>query len=152
MTNGSLADVALQDPEVSGPRPDCLRVSAGHRARDLGDVRQVVHHPRCQQLPHRHRSKLRMLAGELHILLFEIPTPQRGDVLRAQLVKLLQQLPERTRRLQPCDSIEWIEAAILPLLENDARARNPVRALTVYQMRDNLARAPRIRPFVDPRP
>src|SRR3954470_22714545 len=92
-----LPDVALQHPEVRRPGTDRTRVGARHGARDLRDVGEVVHHPRCQQLSHRDVSELRVHAGEIEILWLEIPAAQRCDALAAQAIELLEQSAQRPR-------------------------------------------------------
>src|SRR2546422_7035461 len=46
--------------------PDGRGVLLRHHARDLGDVAQVVHHPRREQLGERHLAQLGMLRSEEH--------------------------------------------------------------------------------------
>src|SRR5438067_840022 len=93
-----------------------------------------------------------MLARELHILFFEIPAAQRSDVFRAQLVEFVEQIRQWTLRVQSGESIERVKATVFSLLQYDPGARNPVRPLTVYQMRHDFPRAPRVRSFIDTRP
>src|SRR5438093_1417180 len=147
-----LPNVSLKHPEVRGPGTDGFSVRARHRPRDLSYVRQVVYHPGGKQLTHRHRAQLRMLASQLEIVLLQIPAPQRCHVSRSEAIKFLQQVFQRSLGFQFGETIEWIESAIRPLLQDDPRARDPVGSLAVYQVPDDLSRTPGIRALIDSGP
>ncbi len=111
-------------------------------------MREIVNDPRGEQLPHRDRTELGMLARQLHVLLLEVPTAQRRDIARPQVVELLQQILERPLRFQFRETVEWIEPAVTLLLQNYARARNPISSVAMDEMCDDLPRIPRVRSFV----
>src|SRR3989449_11335290 len=91
--------------------PDGRGVLLRHHARDLGDVAQVVHHPRREQLGERHLAQLGMLAAERQLLPGQMPAPQRRDTLSACLSKSIQPSFERPAREAPGlrESVEWLE-------------------------------------------
>src|SRR6266700_641689 len=145
---GSLPYVALQNAEVRCPGTHGQGIRACHGPRDLSDVREIVHHPRGEQLPHRDHTELRMLARQPHVLLLEVPAAQSRDIARPQVVELLQQILERPFRFQFRETIERIEPAVTLLLQNYACARNPISSLAMDEMCDDLPRIPRVRSFV----
>ena len=93
-----------------------------------------------------------MFAGQLQVRVLEIPAAQGREILGAQSREFRQQVTERARRPYISETIERVKSAILFLLENDSRPGNPVCLFTIYEMRDNLARAPGVRSFVGARP
>ena len=46
------------------PRTDLVSILLGHDPGDLGEMSEVVHHPRRKELPSRHRTEGRMLRFE----------------------------------------------------------------------------------------
>src|SRR5205085_6175771 len=89
-----------------------------------------------------------MLTRQFQILLLEIPAAQSCDALGAQLVELAEQCAHGLSGVEAGNAVEWIEAARRPVLENDPRSRDPVGALAVDQVKQDLPRTPRVATFV----
>ena len=86
-----LAGLAIQDRKVCAPRTDCITILPGHHSAELGDVTEVVSHPRRQELPQRHQPKRRMLTFEGKLVLGQPPRCKSVQVLRTQVLELVDQ-------------------------------------------------------------
>src|SRR6266513_5676498 len=104
----SLLLVPLEHPEVGRPGADGSSIRSGHRAGDLGDVREIVHDPGGEELSHCHSPELRMLARQLQVFFLEIPTAESRDVSGAKLVELGQQILEGAIGFQLGETVERI--------------------------------------------
>src|ERR1700682_5001660 len=108
----SEASVLLEDPEILGPRPNRRGVLPRHRARDLGNVRDIVHYPGPEQLTHGHCSQLGMLTGHVQILVLEIPAAECGYISRAQLLEFLQPVAQGPIRVEFREAVERLETGV----------------------------------------
>src|SRR5438445_3302640 len=85
----------VHDGEIRAPRPDRIAVLFRHHASDLRHMPEVVRDPRGQQLPQRYRAEFRVLALERELGVAQPPRGERGQVLRAQGGKFVEQLAGR---------------------------------------------------------
>lgn len=87
-----------------------------------------------------------MLASERKVVIGKVPTCQRAEVLGAEQSKLLQEYRQRLASafLSLGESVVRGETAIGALRTNDLCARDPIGALAVDEMTENLVRAPRV--------
>src|SRR5216117_476950 len=65
--------LAREHREVRLPRSHGVRVLLCHHARDLGDVAQVVDHPRSEQLRQRHPAQLGVAAAQRQLRRCHVP-------------------------------------------------------------------------------
>ena len=108
---------------------------------------QVVRDPRGQQLPQRDRAELGVLALERELDLGQPPPGERGQVVRAQPSKLVEQLGERLSLTlaELGEAVVGREAPVRALREDELRARDPICALAVDEMTHDDVRTPRVR-------
>ena len=83
--------LTIQDRKVCAPRTDRITILPGHHSAELGDVTEVVGHPRRQELSQRHRPKRRMLTFEEKLVLGQPPRGKSVQVLRTQVIELVEQ-------------------------------------------------------------
>src|SRR5688572_26499861 len=140
--------------QIGYPGTDLAVVLLRHHSYGLRDVSEIVHDPRGEQLPERDGTERGVLARQVQVARSELPRPQQLEVVSSQPRKLVEQ-----RRQRPIDvsgavpeSIVRLEPRAWSAREDDARARDPVRLLTVDQMSDDIEGAERLRAFVAANP
>src|SRR5678809_147665 len=140
--------------QIGYPRADFVSVLFGHDAHGLCNVSKVVDHPGRQQLAKGHRAERWMLAWQIQFVCRQPPGAQRAEVVGAQSGELVEQRLKRSIDVarSMSESIVWLEPDAVPARQNDARARHPVRLLTVDQMSNDIKRAERIRSLVAANP
>ena len=111
---------------------------------------QVVRDPRSQELAQRNRPELRMLALERELSLRQIPAAQSCKILLAQSCEFVEEighaLPRAFTNLG--EPVVRFEAAIGTLSEDDSSTWDPIGALSVNQVPDDVKRTERIWTFV----
>src|SRR3954464_11252726 len=87
-----------------------------------------------------------MLALERELRVRERPALQRGEGVRPEPLELVEELGERLSLAvaELGEPVERLECPTPPLLDDDARARDPVGALTLDQVPHDVERAPRV--------
>src|SRR5215218_5682294 len=80
----------------------------------------------------------------------EVEPRHRAERLRAYFSKLVEQARERPpfRCLEMCEALEVIEGARAVMLQDCSHARQPVRAVRMNQVGDNIEGTPRVLAFV----
>ena len=111
---------------------------------------EIVRDPRSEQLPQRDWPQFRVFTGQAELHIGHTPLRERGEVFRAQARKIREQFGQRSLLdlSEPGEPIEWGETALRALGEDNASPGDPVGALPVDQVAQNLVRTPRARPFV----
>src|SRR5690606_38723026 len=99
---------------------------------------EVVRDPGSQQLRERDGAELRVLALERQLVRRQRPRAQRFELCRAKPRELIKQLRQRTALASAVlrEPVVGLEAAVVALGEDHARARDPVDELAVDQMAD----------------
>ena len=150
---------AMQNAEKFSPWPNLFAILAGHDARDLVQVREIVRRPRGQQLRQCDLTQRRMTAALLEIVLLQIERSQLGKFFAALAPELIQQLRERfwlapaLKTLPPeTISIERLKWKSVSELENVFHARQPVHAVRVDEMCNHVQHIPGILTLVRMRP
>src|SRR5262245_10893373 len=117
-------------------------------------VREVVHRPRGDELSHRDDAESGMAATAFEIRRLKIERLQFDQIVGAQPPKQIEKLGKRLALALALlrETIERLECARIPELQNHLRAWNPVRPLAVNQMTDDVEDSPRAWTFVSLRP
>src|SRR5215212_1320827 len=95
-----------------------------------------------------------MLTLESELAVANLPAAQGDEIRRSEFAELVEQLSETLSLtfVNLREAVIRLEAAIRSLVEDDPRARNPVRVLAVNQMPDVVEGAECVRAFVRRRP
>ena len=85
----------------------------GHHSAELGDVTEVVGHPRSQELPQRHHPELWMLTFKGKLLFAQLPPSESVQVPRTKALELIEQRSQRLpiALLKLCEAVERREPA-----------------------------------------
>jgi hypothetical protein len=90
----------------------------------------------------------------VEVRIFELGSAEFGDRSAAQsrefVERVRETLPDALALLR--EAIERVERARRAVFEHDTQARDPVCALAVDQVTDDVVRGPRVRAFVAHRP
>src|SRR2546425_9123942 len=105
----------------------------GHPPCDLSEVPQVVHDPRCRQLPERHAPQARVLTGEIELPRGEPPRAQQLEFRGAQLGELGEQGLQGAVCVARAvtEAIVALEAEVRAPTKHDASSWDPVGFLAV---------------------
>src|SRR5437868_7659384 len=111
---------------------------------------KVMSAPRRQQLRQRDHSKRWMPPPPRQVLRPQLQSLQLSQIFRPHASEFIQQLAERFPLALAflCQAIEWLKRAALPEFQNHFRSRDPVGALTVYQMAHDIKCAPTVSSFI----
>lgn len=136
--------------QIFSPRADSFGVALSQNTRDLRNVIEIMCDPGCQKLPKRHTPKSRMRAGPSEIGIGEFHRPQRRDALFASVRKRDKQLARRfaLALAELRFAVERIENKRFAVIQNAARARNPVGVFAMDEMADHAKRTPRSGAFI----
>ena len=140
----------LEDAEIDAPRADRIAILVREDARDLMQMGQIVNGPRGEQLRKRNCAEGRMAPAAIKVSRLQIQSAQLAKIFLAQAREFIKQLrqgfPLAFALLR--EAIEGRKGARLAEFENDFRAGQPVRPLTVNEVADNIESAPSAFPFV----
>ena len=117
-----------------------------HHARDLYDVIEIVRHPCCEQLGKRDLAKCGMFSRARKIGRPQVQFGKLSQAVGTQGAKRVEEFCERLppRSLKLRETIEGRERNVLTVCEQVTNSRDPVGALTLDQMSDDVERAPGI--------
>ncbi len=120
--------IALKHAEELGPGAYRFAILVRHDARDLVQMRQVVHSPGRQQFRQCHSAEPGMLPLARKIRATQFQTPQLGQVVLSGLRKLCQQLYEGTpsKTVDGGRSIQRLKRSTLSVLQDHRDPRHPI--------------------------
>src|SRR5213075_3363846 len=95
-----------------------------------------------------------MSSAACEIVSRQVHRAKRVEILSAQPFKLVQQLRQRLAFAIAllCPAIKLVKRTVLTVLKNDSCTHDPVGALAVNQVADNIKDAPTVVAFVLRRP
>src|SRR5215217_6871938 len=116
-----------QNAEVVLPGADRLVIGRRHAREDLARVIQVVDCPGGEQVAHRDVAQARVISGLIEVGIGH-ELVKRGQVLRSQLLKAIEELIEgyAAVALEHRVAIELVERLCRAVLEDALDARDPV--------------------------
>lgn len=119
----------------------------GHHARDLRNVAKVVDNPRREKLTKRDWPKLGVLAGQIELIVRQLPRTQGFQTTNAQTLKVVKEFRKRpsSTLAKLSETVEGRKGAIVTLVQDDLRARNPVGPFGNDEMTNDVEGAPGLR-------
>jgi hypothetical protein len=144
----------LQHTEVGAPGTDGFEVLVGHNPGDLVEMSQVMSRPACQVLRQSHGSEGRMASATAKIRWLEVQGSELVQAFGARTRKFIQQLSEglALTGLYMASAIEGLKRTRLARLQDHLRARDPIGALAINEVGDDIEGAPSAFAFVAERP
>lgn len=145
---------AVEDAKVGAPWADGFAVLVRHDSGELVEMGEIMSSPGGQKLGESDYSEGGVAAAEGQVWLAEIQGTQFAQVFRTQIRKFIQCLGQGLALALStlCQAIEGWERQGLAGLQNDLRARHPVRAFAVNQVADDIEGCPCVFAFVAMRP
>lgn len=145
---------AFQDAEVNAPRADGFAVLVGQEAGELVEVGKIVSGPGGEELREGDRAENGVMAAASEILWLEIQGRESAEVFDAEERELVKQLAEKFAVAFLCRglAIEGRKELRFTVLQNPFCAREPVGAIAVDQVADDVMDGPGAGAFVLLRP
>jgi hypothetical protein len=146
--------VAVEYAEVDAPRADGFAVLVGQEAGELVEVGKIVSGPGGEELREGDRAEDGVMAAASEILWLEIQGRESAEVFDAEERELVKQLAERLAVAFLCRglAIEGRKELRFTVLQNPFCAREPVGAIAVDQVADDVMDGPGAGAFVLLRP
>src|SRR5437870_4175339 len=118
-----------QNSQERNPGSDRFPVLLRHDPGHLGDVPQVMNHPRRQQLPQSDPAEVWVRARQIEIRVLELPGTQCFEICRPQPREFIEERFEGAVpiALPMTEAVVGFEARFRTARENDPSARYPVR-------------------------
>lgn len=146
--------IAVHHSEKCLEWPHRFKVLPGHHPRQLMQVVQVMSGPGCEQLRQCHRPKNRVESPAIEVPGDKRKSAKLGKAFPARFRERVQQPIKRLALAFPhmSPAIKRRKRRRFAVLQNPFGTRNPVGALAMDEVADDIERAPRFVAFVARRP
>jgi hypothetical protein len=141
---------ALHDAEVVAPRADGLAKGTRQSARKLMKMREVVRCPGGEQLGECDGAEGGVTAEAIEVTRLEVEVGEIAETDGARMGELIKELREgfAVSFADVAQAIKTRKGLGLAVLEDVARARQPVRAFAVNEVAEDVMRVPGVRALV----